>query len=352
MTPGLAIQYIALNTERPLFKDKSVRQAVAYAIDRTFMMRTRRPQRWHPERPAPAAGHPRLPADHDLSQHAEHREGEATDARSHREGDPLFGNDPISKAQSERIQHDLKQIGIEVDIKIYSFGVQITKAGTRGEPFDMNLIGWFADYPDPYDFINVLLRSDGDGLEAELSEQRSGASSPASACSRIAAWSWTSAVRYWPCVMPRAPAAARNRIAMSRGTRRSMMSSVLLALDRARVLGAGEDPVALPGGGGKPGDSGIVKGSGCSSSGTQSMMSRIAHAVNVPVAVRRHRQGGTPDARVSCLLSAEQDDVEAAPRVRVRRAARPFEEMNSRTFWLFVITSGDWLRVMSMSSVP
>jgi hypothetical protein len=29
-----------------------------------------------------------------------------------------------------------------------------------------------------------------------------------------------------------------------------------------------------------------------------------------------------------------------------------FEEMNSRTFWLFVITSGDWFRVMSMSSVP
>ena len=21
----------------------------------------------------------------------------------------------------------------------------------------MNLIGWFADYPDPYDFVNVLL---------------------------------------------------------------------------------------------------------------------------------------------------------------------------------------------------
>ena len=35
--------------------------------------------------------------------------------------------------------------------------MQITKAGTRGEPFDMNLIGWFADYPDPYDFINILL---------------------------------------------------------------------------------------------------------------------------------------------------------------------------------------------------
>ena len=44
-----------------------------------------------------------------------------------------------------------------MEVKIYTFSVQINKAGTRGEPFDMNLIGWFADYPDPYDFVNVLL---------------------------------------------------------------------------------------------------------------------------------------------------------------------------------------------------
>ena len=37
--PGLIIQYIALNTERPLFKDQSMRQAVAYAIDRTHLMK-------------------------------------------------------------------------------------------------------------------------------------------------------------------------------------------------------------------------------------------------------------------------------------------------------------------------
>ena len=67
------------------------------------------------------------------------------------------GNDPVSEAQSELIRISLGRIGIEVEVKTYTFGVQITKAGTRGEPFDMNLIGWFADYPDPYDFINVLL---------------------------------------------------------------------------------------------------------------------------------------------------------------------------------------------------
>ena len=37
--PGLTIQYIALNTARPLFRDASMRQAVAYAIDRDGLMR-------------------------------------------------------------------------------------------------------------------------------------------------------------------------------------------------------------------------------------------------------------------------------------------------------------------------
>ena len=37
--PGLTIQYIALNTARPLFRDVSMRQAVAYAIDRIGLMR-------------------------------------------------------------------------------------------------------------------------------------------------------------------------------------------------------------------------------------------------------------------------------------------------------------------------
>ena len=41
--------------------------------------------------------------------------------------------------------------------------MQITKEGTRGEPFDITMEGWIADYNDPFDFINVLL--DGDNLQ-------------------------------------------------------------------------------------------------------------------------------------------------------------------------------------------
>ena len=35
----------------------------------------------------------------------------------------------------------------------------------RGEPFDMTIEGWHADYPDPANFINVLL--DGRRIQAE-----------------------------------------------------------------------------------------------------------------------------------------------------------------------------------------
>jgi ABC-type oligopeptide transport system substrate-binding subunit len=35
---------------------------------------------------------------------------------------------------------------------------------TKGEPFDITINGWGADYADPYDFLNVLL--DGSKLQA------------------------------------------------------------------------------------------------------------------------------------------------------------------------------------------
>ena len=55
------------------------------------------------------------------------------------------------------LQANLKAIGIDVQVKPLTFAVLIDKSGTRGEPVDITSIGWFADYPDPYDFINILL---------------------------------------------------------------------------------------------------------------------------------------------------------------------------------------------------
>ena len=42
-------------------------------------------------------------------------------------------------------------------MKQFARAVQIDKEGTRGEPFDVTMEGWIADYADPFDFIDVLL---------------------------------------------------------------------------------------------------------------------------------------------------------------------------------------------------
>ena len=157
VTPGQTIAYIALNTSRPFFRNESNRQAVAFAIDRTALMRVGglnaglpndqilppgipgyRPRTVYPTRPDIARAKALLAG----------RTGTIV----------LYaGNDPTSRSQAEIIRVNLRAIGITVRVRLFPFAVQIGKAGTRGEPFDMNLIGWFADYPDPYDFINVLL---------------------------------------------------------------------------------------------------------------------------------------------------------------------------------------------------
>ena len=43
--------------------------------------------------------------------------------------------------------------------------MQHEKTATRGEPFDLTLEGWLADYPDPANFVNVLL--DGRRIQAD-----------------------------------------------------------------------------------------------------------------------------------------------------------------------------------------
>jgi ABC-type oligopeptide transport system substrate-binding subunit len=42
--------------------------------------------------------------------------------------------------------------------------VALSTVGTRGADFDAYVGGWVADYPDPFDFINVLL--DGNNIQA------------------------------------------------------------------------------------------------------------------------------------------------------------------------------------------
>jgi ABC-type oligopeptide transport system substrate-binding subunit len=58
------------------------------------------------------------------------------------------------------VQFNAKQFGLDVEIKQFDRVVQHEKTAVRGEPFDITIEGWGADYPDPSNFINVLLLGD------------------------------------------------------------------------------------------------------------------------------------------------------------------------------------------------
>jgi ABC-type transport system substrate-binding protein len=61
------------------------------------------------------------------------------------------------QALAQVAKYNLTQMGCDVDVKLFQ-GFQIyTVDGTKGEPYDAALVGWNQDYPDPYDFMDILL---------------------------------------------------------------------------------------------------------------------------------------------------------------------------------------------------
>jgi peptide/nickel transport system substrate-binding protein len=67
-------------------------------------------------------------------------------------------NSSFGPSVAQVVQFNLRQIGLDTDITALDRVVQTTKGGTKGAEFDMLLNGWGEDYPDPYDFINILLQ--------------------------------------------------------------------------------------------------------------------------------------------------------------------------------------------------
>jgi ABC-type transport system substrate-binding protein len=72
-------------------------------------------------------------------------------------------NGGIAIADAQVFAFDLKQIGIDVEVKYFDPSTLAEKAGTRGEPFDVVLTGWSADFPDGATFLATLLNGENLG---------------------------------------------------------------------------------------------------------------------------------------------------------------------------------------------
>jgi len=161
--------YLAMNTSRGIFQNNvKLRQAVANAIDRRFMVAQhgylagKRTDQFLPysmpgfkEFDLFSLKGPNYAKARPLAQ------GNTRDGKAVMYTFNVSQGPPIAQS----VQFNLKQIGIDVEIKLFDRVVQHEKTATRGEPFDLTLEGWGMDYPDPSNFINVLL--DGRRIQAD-----------------------------------------------------------------------------------------------------------------------------------------------------------------------------------------
>ena len=161
--PAPTILYLAMNHDRRLFGgggsgNVRLKKAVNFAIDRQailaqggaysgvtndqYMPPTMRGFR-------NVAIYPRRP---NLSQARSLASGQT------RGGDGVFycSNRAPSPARCQVVQANLRNIGLNMDIRLFPRATQFELAGRKGEPFDMTLEGWHMDYFDPYDFIFLV----------------------------------------------------------------------------------------------------------------------------------------------------------------------------------------------------
>jgi peptide/nickel transport system substrate-binding protein len=156
VTPQIATRYLGLNTQR-VFKSTALRKAANYAIDRKGMINLRGAYAGHATDqllPANLRGFKNAniyPFRPNIAQAKKF-------AGSGKHNVTMYTTtSPIGVNQGVLVQSLFKNIGLNVDVSRFGTSTMYKKCGTKSEAFDICNVGWIADYPDPFDFMNVLL---------------------------------------------------------------------------------------------------------------------------------------------------------------------------------------------------
>jgi len=165
----LGVGYVALNNSRAPFNQLNLRKAANYAIDRPAMIRVsgkfygKRTDQILPPGMAGFSDSKMYPIVGANPARAKELAGGASN-----EITLIHTTSALRTAQAQVLKYNLEQMGLKVKTKPLPFAVAIKTVGTKGADFDAYVAGWVADYPDPFDFINVLLDG-GDIQEANNS---------------------------------------------------------------------------------------------------------------------------------------------------------------------------------------
>jgi len=161
--------YLVMNNSRGIFQNNlKLRQAVSHAIDRRFMVAQhgylagQRTDQFLPYS---------MPGFKEFNIYSlkgpNYAKAKSLAQGNTRDGKAVMYTFNVSQGPpiAQSVQFNLKQIGVDVEIRQLDRVVQHERAAVKGEPFDLTLEGWGMDYPDPSNFINVLL--DGRRIQAD-----------------------------------------------------------------------------------------------------------------------------------------------------------------------------------------
>jgi ABC-type transport system substrate-binding protein len=160
--PGLTLRHIQFNASRPLFRDNPrLRRAVSFALDRRALARAAIPN--------PLAVRltdqylpPTMPGFRDARiyplDHADLRRARELARGNLRGGKLTFyvSSDPPPIAIAQLVKRQLAKIGLAVEVKSFPTAAYANKLYTPGEPWDLTVQIWSADFVDPFTYINQL----------------------------------------------------------------------------------------------------------------------------------------------------------------------------------------------------
>jgi peptide/nickel transport system substrate-binding protein len=156
--PLVQTDYVALNNDRPTFANAQLRKAVNYAIDRPAMLRVRGAFAGKRTDQILPPGMPGF-VDQKIYPIKGSDYAKAKQLAGNRCDKVTLWTTTTTTGQNlaQVLKYNLGQIGCDASVRLFQ-GFQIyTAAGQKGADYDAALLGWNQDYPDPYDFLDVLL---------------------------------------------------------------------------------------------------------------------------------------------------------------------------------------------------
>jgi YVTN family beta-propeller protein len=158
--PEVQLDYLILNTHRPLFSDTGMRQAVNYAIDRTALAQLGNPSQPVPEHPTDHYLPPGIAGYRDV--HIYSLTADPAKARQVEQGNGRSAvlytcEETTCVAQAQIVKTDLAAIDLQVKVKTFPLSTLVSLIARPGEPFDLAFGGgWIPDYPDPAAMLTEL----------------------------------------------------------------------------------------------------------------------------------------------------------------------------------------------------